>query len=241
MVRRVSKSGSFGEFSISHDEATRDPLGVTVTVRFNQQRKVNLMKPIKLYKIEPDALPAMHVAARSDEQAAQMYVTWAAAHELSGRSFSVELATLDAFDRDQRRQLETLLLTSTEGIARYNQGVGWVIDSDGWTSFDTGEMQPSGARIFQMRDLTPIEAFVLAPDYDRASDLFEQHLRANGGDPDAVLYRELELQHLEEPANDAVYEALELGREGLVTCNADGNWAFVAPLGDRKKSLKDDE
>jgi hypothetical protein len=92
-------------------------------------------------------------------------------------------------------------------------------------------------RIFQMRDLNEIEAFVLASDYDQASELFEQHLRAHGGDPDAVLYRELELQHLEEPANDAVYEALELDREGLVTCDANGQWAFVVPLGDRVEPL----
>mgnify|MGYP001089099198 CR=1 FL=1 len=41
-------------------------------------------------------------------------------------------------------------------------------------------------RIFQMRDLNEIEAFVLASDYDQASELFEQHLRAHGGDPDAI-------------------------------------------------------
>lgn len=93
-------------------------------------------------------------------------------------------------------------------------------------------------RIFQMRDLDEIEAFVLASDYDRASALFEQHLRAHGGDPDAVLYRELELQHLDEPANDALYEALELDREGLVTCDAHGQWAFVAHLGDRHEPLE---
>jgi hypothetical protein len=86
-------------------------------------------------------------------------------------------------------------------------------------------------RIFQMRDLGEIEAFVLAADYDRASALFEAHLSAHGGDPDAVLYREVELQHLDEPANDAVYEALEYECEGLVNCDADGQWAFVVPLG----------
>lgn len=90
-------------------------------------------------------------------------------------------------------------------------------------------------RIFQMRDLTPIEAFVLAADYDRASELFEGHLRAHGGDPDAVLYREVELVHLDEPANDAVYEALDIGWEGLVTCDAVGRWAFTTPLGGRKE------
>lgn len=85
-------------------------------------------------------------------------------------------------------------------------------------------------RIFQMRDLNEIEAIVLASDYDRASTLFEQHLRAHGGDPDATLYRELESQHLDEPASDAVYEALDLDREGLVTCDSAGQWAFVTPL-----------
>jgi len=94
-------------------------------------------------------------------------------------------------------------------------------------------------RIFQMRDLTPIEAFVLAADYDRASELFEQHLRTHGSDPDAVLYREVELQHLEEPANDAVYEALDIGWEGLVTCDAAGRWSFVAPLGGQAGSTDD--
>lgn len=94
-------------------------------------------------------------------------------------------------------------------------------------------------RIFQMRDLTPIEAFVLACDYDRASELFEQHLRSRGGDPDAVLYREVELQHLDEAANDAVYEALEFDREGVVTCDANGQWVFVHPLRERQKPLDD--
>ncbi len=199
------------------------------------------MKPRKRYKIEPSGLPAMHVAARSEEQAMQMYVTWEAAQELSGRSFSVELAALDSFERGQQLQLQKLLANSTEGIASYDQGAGWVLDTDGWTSFDVDEMEPSGLRIFQMRDLTPIEALVLATDYDRASELFEQHLRAHGGDPDAVLYREVSLEHLDEPANDAVYEALELACEGLVTCDADQKWAFVAPLRDRKTTLNDEE
>jgi hypothetical protein len=94
-------------------------------------------------------------------------------------------------------------------------------------------------RIFQMRDLTPIEAFVLAADYGRASELFALHLRAHGGDPDALLYRELELQHLDGSASGAVGEALELDREGLVTCHASGHWAFVMPLGDRKEPLNE--
>jgi len=85
--------------------------------------------------------------------------------------------------------------------------------------------------IFQMRDPTPIEAFVLAPDYDRASALFQEHLRAHGGDPDTLLWRELRLEHLEHDDEAAVREAVELAREGLVTCDAAGRWSFLTPLG----------
>lgn len=85
--------------------------------------------------------------------------------------------------------------------------------------------------IFQMRDLTPIEALILATDYDRASEMFEQHLRAHGGDPDALMFRELDLKHLESAARKAVQEALGLAREGLVICDAADQWIFVMPLG----------
>jgi hypothetical protein len=85
-------------------------------------------------------------------------------------------------------------------------------------------------RIFQMRDLTPIEAFALAEDYDRASELFGQHLRAHGGDPDALLYRELDLNNLDDAVRGAVEQALGLAREGLVICDAADRWVFVMPL-----------
>jgi hypothetical protein len=219
----------------SQAEATRIQAGLTIPNRFNQHRKVNLMKPLNLYKIDPDGLPVMHVAARSDEQAAQMFVTWEAAHELSGRSFSVELAAIDTLDRDQQLQLHELLATSTEGIARHDEDRGWIIDSDGWASFDSDEMQSPGLmRIFQMRDLAEIEALVLASDQERAAELFAQHLLAQGGDPDAVMYREVSLDNLEEPANDAVNEALDIGWDGLVTCDAQGRWAFTTPLGSHR-------
>jgi hypothetical protein len=202
-------------------------------MRFNQDRKVNFMKPLKLYKIEPIDLPVTHVAARSEEQAMQMYVTWAASNELPSRSFSVEVVALDGFERGQQLQLKALLATSTEGIARYVEDAGWVIDTEGWASFDTDEMDQPGARIFEMRDPTPIEAFVLAADYDRASELFGLHLQAHGGDPETLLYREWSVDDLDDAERSAIREALDLDREGLVTCDAAGRWSFLIPLGDR--------
>ena len=85
--------------------------------------------------------------------------------------------------------------------------------------------------IFEFRDPTPIEAFVLASEYERAAKMFRLHLRAHGGDPDTLLYRAWPLENLGEPEQSNIREALSLDREGLLTWDADGRWVFVTPLG----------
>jgi hypothetical protein len=97
------------------------------------------MKPLDLYKIEPEALPVMHVVARSNHQAAEIFVTWEVSTGRPGRSFSVEVVRIEALGQHEQDQLRSLLSTSSEGIARFDAGVGWTIDSDGWTSFDSSE------------------------------------------------------------------------------------------------------
>ena len=90
--------------------------------------------------------------------------------------------------------------------------------------------------IFEFRDPTPIEAFVLASDYDRAAAMFKLHLLAHGGDPDTLLYRQWSLDDLGEPEQSNVREALALDREGLLTWDEEGRWVFVTRLGDEPKT-----
>lgn len=97
------------------------------------------MKPLKLYRIELEAFPSMHVAARSTQQAAQIYVTSEASIGRPAATFTVEVVSMDALDSEQQAQLQSLLAVSTEGIAYFEFGRGWNIDSDGWTSFAAGE------------------------------------------------------------------------------------------------------
>lgn len=59
-------------------------------------------------------------------------------------------------------------------------------------------------RIFQFRDLGEIEAFVLAADQDDATELFDEHVLAHGGDPDSLLWREWQVDSLGEPEQSAV-------------------------------------
>jgi hypothetical protein len=90
--------------------------------------------------------------------------------------------------------------------------------------------------IFEFRDPTPIEAFVLASDYDRASEMFRLHLLAHGGDPDTLLYRQWPLDYLGKLEQSNVREALALHREGLLTWDLEGRWIFATPLGDHLQS-----
>lgn len=85
-------------------------------------------------------------------------------------------------------------------------------------------------RLFQFHNPMPIEALVLAADQDAATEIFEEHALARGGDPDTLLWRELSLEHLEDEARSAVVEAMKLGREGLVICESVNRWLFIAPL-----------
>ena len=85
-------------------------------------------------------------------------------------------------------------------------------------------------RLFEFRDPTPIEAFALAPSYDRARKMFRRHLQANGGDADTLLWRERSLDDLDQVEQSAIKGAMSIGRPGLVSRVSVGRWVFIIPL-----------
>lgn len=190
-----------------------------------------------LYEINPIDGRAVLVVARTPHEASDLFVTWSAAGDRVHASFTVDDLSLDRLLPEQHNEVRKAFAAGLVGIVHLDQDAGWTFSPPMWQPLGDNEVHSSEddcdpvIRIFEMRDLTPIEAIVLARDYDRASELFEQHLRAHGGDPDAILYREVGLEHLEGPANDVVPEALDIGWDGLVTCDANGRWSFVTPLG----------
>jgi hypothetical protein len=102
---------------------------------------VNLVKSLKLYKVEPHGLPAIHVAARSDQQAAQIFITYEASLGRAPDRFTVQLVRVQGLDPEQQTELKALLATSIEGIATFDPNNGWSINSDRWTSFDSEEVR----------------------------------------------------------------------------------------------------
>lgn len=193
---------------------------------------------MQLYEINASDRSPVHVIARDRQQAVDIFVTWSAARGEPAAAFDMDELPIENLRLEQQQQVRSAIAAGLVGIAHFDEENGWTFSPPMWVPLAPGEVSDTIDQedaslmcIFEMRDLTPIEAFVLASDYERAAELFKRHLRANGGDPDALLYRELELQQLGESANDAVYEALDIGWEGLVICDDNGRWSFVTPLG----------
>lgn len=85
--------------------------------------------------------------------------------------------------------------------------------------------------IFQFRDLSEREAFVLAADAGRGTAIFKCHLAANGGDPDSIMWRGRDWDDLEDGEQAVIGEAFGFEREGLLSCDVAGRWVFIIPLG----------
>ena len=95
-------------------------------------------------------------------------------------------------------------------------------------------------RLFQFRDLTEIEAFVIAAECERATEIFQLYLRARGGDPDALMWRDLQSDDLEPMERSAVTDAVATDREGLVVSDTAGGWVFIIPVGDETSGQSDE-
>ena len=179
---------------------------------------------MNLYEINPSDGYPVHVVARTPDDAVQHFVTWQAARGVVDESFSVDRMQIDKLKPDQQAQVRDAFAAGHTGISHFDEEVGWTFSPP--LSVAAGSDEPVDItrsrrsemmRLFEFRDPTPIEAFVLAVDYMRARQMFRHHLRAHGGDPDTVLWRERDLNDLGEAQQLALEEAATIHREGLVT------------------------
>lgn len=96
-------------------------------------------------------------------------------------------------------------------------------------------------RLFEFRDLAETAAFVLAAECERATAIFQLYLLAHGGDPDSLMWRDRNVDDLDQAEQSAVTDAIEINREGLVICDTAGRWAFVTPVGDQADNQAEEQ
>lgn len=192
------------------------------------------MNQLELYEIESRAGRTI-VAAPTQEQAAQIFVTWEAAEGRNAEEFSVGRLPLDSLSAVHQAQLRAVLSAEKAGIVRHDAENGWTVHWDGWISGDPADEEDhSLLSIFHVGGEPINEVYVLAHDEVRARELVRMHFQELGRVSKDLLLTEVALQDVEEEAaNDAVNEALDIGWEGLVTCDEAGLWSFSTPLGNR--------
>ena len=199
---------------------------------------MNLVNRLELYEIGSGADRTI-VAATSHNQAAQIFLTWEAAERRQAEQFSVGRLPLDKLSPVHLAQLRAVRAAGKAGIVRFDTENGWTVHWDGWISDDpVNEDDRSLLSIFQVAGETIAAGYVLAHDQVRASELVRIHFRELRRSSDKLSLTEIALQNVQdEVANDAVNEALDIGWEGLVTCDEAGLWSFTTPLGNRSAHL----
>jgi len=196
---------------------------------------VNLVNQLELYEIESHAGRTI-VAALTQEQAAQIFVTWEASEGRQAEEFSVRELPLDTLSPVHQTQLRAVLAAEKAGIVRYDTENGWTVHWEGWISDDPADEEDrSLLSIFHVGGEPINEVYVLAHDEVRARELVRMHFQELGRVSKDLLLTDVALQDVEEEAaNDAVNEALDIGWEGLVTCDEAGRWSFTTPLGSHR-------
>jgi hypothetical protein len=128
---------------LARREATRKPPVLSVVVRFNQQRKVNFMKPLKLYKIARTDDQPVHIVARSHHEAADLFATWSAAHGRIHGSFRVEIERIDHLNSKQQGHARSASAAAPVGIWHFDEEIGWTFSPPMWVPLGHDE-PPTG-------------------------------------------------------------------------------------------------
>ena len=201
-----------------------------------------------LYEINPSDGYPVHVVARTPDDAVQHFVTWRAARGVIDESFCVDRMEVNKLMPDQQAQVRDAFAAGLTGVSHFDEEVGWTFSPP--LSVAAGSDQPVDIirsrrsemmGLFEFRDPKPVEAFVIAKDTDRALAMFKLYLETNGGDPNTVLWRERDLEDLDEAQQLALEEAATIHREGLVIVDGSGRWDFHVPLGDQSNHNENED
>ena len=187
-----------------------------------------------LYEVNPvDQMP-VHVVARSAQEAVDLFVTWSAARGRLQPAFDMDEMSVENLQPEQQAGPQGI-----RGRSHWHRAFrrGDRLDLHATDVAAISSRRACKRRrelgVFQMREPSvPLEAFVLASDQEGAAALLSS-VRAHDGDPDTLLWRrEWPADQLDEPERSVIEQVLTLRREGLLTPDVLGRWAFITPTGD---------
>jgi hypothetical protein len=96
-----------------------------------------------LYEVNPSEHDRVHVVARSSHEAADIFVTWSAAHDRVHESFTVECVRLTSLNPQRQVQVRSAFAAGLVGIAHFDEEIGWTFSAPMWVPLGPDE-QPVG-------------------------------------------------------------------------------------------------
>ena len=92
-----------------------------------------------LYKVEPSDYDGVHVVARSSHEAADIFVTWSAAHDRVHERFTVECVHLTTLDPKQQVQVRSAFAAGLVGICHFDEEICWTFSPPMWVPLGPDE------------------------------------------------------------------------------------------------------
>lgn len=96
-----------------------------------------------LYEIHPVDHHLVHVVARTPQEAADLFVTWSAAHGRVHESFTVDRLPIDNLRPDQQTQVRSAFAAGLIGISHFSEEIGWTFSPPMWQPLGADEMAAS--------------------------------------------------------------------------------------------------
>ena len=93
-----------------------------------------------LYKIVRTDDQPVHVVARSSHEAAEIFVTWSAAHNRIPERFTIDCVRLTSLNPQQQVQVRSAFALNLVGIAHFDDDIGWTFSASMWLPLGPEEL-----------------------------------------------------------------------------------------------------
>jgi hypothetical protein len=93
-----------------------------------------------LYEINPSDYHAVHVVARTPQEAVDLFVTWSAARGRIHESFTMDRLPVENLQPDQQTQVRSAFAAGLVGISHFDEEIGWTFSPPMWQSLGAGEI-----------------------------------------------------------------------------------------------------
>ena len=101
---------------------------------------------MQIYEINPSDYHAVHVVARTPQEAVDLFVTWSAARGRVHESFTMDQLPVENLKSEQQAQVRSAFAAGLVGISHFDEEIGWNFSPPMWRPLGAGEIAEDASK-----------------------------------------------------------------------------------------------